>query len=385
MPIQITDQERKLLDLVAKGEAVQGADPYSSLWPSTSDPMIPQYTLSQIDQYQTDRINAGYDSSAIGRYQFIRGTLRETVSSAGLAPTTRFSPDVQDYLIITRLKKTRSLDQWKSGSLSDKDFQLKLAMEFASVPVPYTVQGANRVVNLGESYYAGDRLNAAGHNGEVFSYNLADIRNGGAGNVTEVDIEQGSAAYAPTGTSPRVQAELSAGGGQRVVGGSASGRPLVNSTLPTTSNPYIYKTINPLDNRYDFRTGEKVRDLLINGVNPVSNGGLTPNNGRPPSGDIGGAGFTPDAVTAAMSGRTAQIGDIITQNNIVQTPAGAKSVVQQYRVVDTPAGPQATRITTAGNINQPVAGGRGNINPTAPKVQTVVTPPRTFIKPTKAQ
>jgi hypothetical protein len=95
MAIQISDQEKKLLDLVAKGEAVQGADPYSSLWPSTSDPMIPQYTLAQIDQYQTDRISAGFKSSAIGRYQFIRKTLREVVVLSGLPGTIRFSPDVK--------------------------------------------------------------------------------------------------------------------------------------------------------------------------------------------------------------------------------------------------------------------------------------------------
>lgn len=379
MTVQISDQDKKLLDLVAKGEAVQGADPYSSLWPSTADPMIPQYTLAQIDQYQTDRIGAGFKSSAIGRYQFIRGTLREVVTQSGLSSTTRFSPDVQDYLIITRLKKSRKLDQWKSGSLSDKDFQLELAREFASVPVPYDVQGANGFVKKGQSYYSGDGLNAAGHNADVFSYNIADIRNGGPGNLTTVDIENGSAAYQPTGISPRTQAEIAAGGGQRVFGGSSGFQPLPNSSLPAVGDPYAYKLINALDNRYDFRTGEKVRDLLINGVNPVANSGTLSNNGRPPIADIGSQPLTEQQLNDAVANRVAQVGDIVTGAKTINTPAGPKTVTQQYKVVETPAGPKLS------NYTAPAQTAASAASITAPKVQTVTKTQRSFISPSDAR
>jgi hypothetical protein len=378
MTIQISDQEKKLLDLVAKGEAVQGADPYSSLWPSTVDLMIPQYTLAQIDQYQTDRISAGFDSSAIGRYQFIRGTLREVVGQSGLAGTTRFSPDVQDYLIIVRLKKLRKLDSWKSGQLSDKDFQLELAREFASVPVPYDTQGNTMFVRKGQSYYSGDGLNSSGHNADVFSYNLADIRNGGPGNLSTVDIENGSAAYQPTGTSPKTQAEIAAGGGQRVSGGSTAFQPLPNSSLPAVGDPYVYKLINALDNRYDFRTGEKVRDLLINGVNPVANSGTLPNNGRPPLGDVGGQPLTVEQLNDAVANRVAQVGDIVTGAKTINTPAGPKTVTQQYKVVETPAGPKLSNYTI------PTETAATSASVTAPSVQTVNKPSRVFISPSDA-
>lgn len=379
MAIQISDQEKKILDLVAKGEAVQGADPYSSLWPSTSDPMIPQYTLAQIDQYQTDRIRAGFKSSAIGRYQFIRSTLREVVVLSGLPGTIRFSPDVQDYLIILRLKDLRKLDQWKSGSISDLDFQLELAREFASVPVPYNVQGANGFVSKGQSYYSGDGLNSSGHNADVFSYNVADIRNGGPGNLSTVDIENGSAPYQPTGVSPRIQAELAAGGGQRVFGGSAGFQPLPNSSLPAVGDPYAYKLINALDNRYDFRTGEKIRDLLINGVNPVANSGTLSNNGRPPVTDIGAQPLSIEQLNKAVENRVAQVGDIVTGAKTIMTPDGPKTVTQQYKVVETPDGPKLS------NYTAPSQTAASSASITAPKVQTVTTTPRGFIRPSDAQ
>ena len=379
MAIQISDQEKKILDLVAKGEAVQGADPYSSLWPSTSDPMIPQYTLAQIDQYQTDRIRAGFKSSAIGRYQFIRSTLREVVVLSGLPGTIRFSPDVQDYLIILRLKDLRKLDQWKSGSISDLDFQLELAREFASVPVPYNVQGENGFVSKGQSYYSGDGLNSSGHNADVFSYNVADIRNGGPGNLSTVDIENGSAPYQPTGVSPRIQAELAAGGGQRVFGGSAGFQPLPNSSLPAVGDPYAYKLINALDNRYDFRTGEKIRDLLINGVNPVANSGTLSNNGRPPVTDIGAQPLSIEQLNKAVENRVAQVGDIVTGAKTIMTPDGPKTVTQQYKVVETPDGPKLS------NYTAPSQTAASSASITAPKVQTVTTTPRGFIRPSDAQ
>jgi hypothetical protein len=378
MAIQISDQERKLLDLVAKGEAVRGADPYSSLWPSTADPMIPEYTLAQIDQYQTDRIRAGFKSSAIGRYQFIRGTLREVVTLSGLPGTIRFSPDVQDYLIILRLKDLRKLDQWKSGSLSDLDFQLELAREFASVPVPYDTQGPNGFVRKGQSYYSGDGLNSSGHNADVFSYNLADIRNGGPGNLSTVDIENGSAPYQPTGTSLKTQAEIAAGGGQRVFGGSAGFQPLPNSSLPPVGDPYAYKLINALDNRYDFRTGEKVRDLLINGVNPVANSGTLSNNGRPPVADIGGQPLTEEQLNDAVANRVAQVGDIVTGVKTIDTPKGLVTVTQQYKVVETPGGPRLSNYTAPAQTTASAS------SVTAPKVQTVTTTSRRFISPSDA-
>jgi hypothetical protein len=337
--------------------------------------MIPEYTIEQIFQYQRDRLVAGYTSDAIGRYQFRFDTLSETVKKAGLPTTSKFNANVQDYLIIVRLKYMRKLESWKSGQLPDKDFQVELAKEFSSVPVPYDIPGRAK---KGDSYYANNKIDKANHNPDIFSFNLADIRNGGPGNLTAVDIENGSAPYQPTGISPRIQAELAAGGGQRVFGGSAGFQPLPNSSLPAVGDPYAYKLINALDNRYDFRTGEKVRDLLINGVNPVANSGTLSNNGRPPVTDIGGQPPTVEQLNKAVENRVVQVGDIVTGTKTIMTSDGPKTVTQQYKVVQTSDGPKLSSYTA------PSQTAESSASVTAPKVQTVNKPSRGFISPSDA-
>lgn len=345
---QITTQEKALLNLIAKGESEgTGGDPYCALYPGKNDPRITEFTLSQIDQFQTDRINSGYASSACGRYQFIRKTLRVAVSESGLnAATTRYNRDVQDYLILTILKNYRRLEKWKSGSITDAEFCLNLAKEFASVPVPFDTQGASRPVSKGQSYYAGDGLNRSHHNPDVFLANLADIRNGGTGAVTEVDIQQGNLAYEPTGTSQRMQTEIAANGGQRIFGGNAADRPLVSSRLPTPSNVYVYEKTDPYDNRYDFRTGRKVRDMLINGINPTSNQTLIPGNGLPSPNDIGGRGYSDSETDAALNGRSSSDGKTVTKVNQVSTPAGVKTITSKYQTVMTPGGAREVLVSS---------------------------------------
>ena len=345
---QITTQEKALLNLIAKGESEgTGADPYCALYPGTNDPRITEFTLTQIDQFQTDRINSGYASSACGRYQFIRKTLRVAVSESGLdAATTRYNRDVQDYLILTILKSYRGLEKWKSGSITDAEFCLNLSKEFASVPVPFDTQGASRSFSKGQSYYAGDGLNRAHHNPDVFLANLADIRNGGTGTVTEVDIQQGNLAYEPTGTSQRMQTEIAANGGQRIFGGNAADRPLVSSRLPTPSNVYVYEKTDPYDNRYDFRTGRKVRDMLINGINPTSNQTLIPGNGLPSPNDIGGRGYSDSETDSALNGRSSSDGKTVTKVNQVSTPAGVKTITSKYQTVMTPSGAREVLVSS---------------------------------------
>jgi len=359
---QITTQDKALLSLIAKGESEgTGGDPYCAVYPGQNDPRITEFTLAQVDQFQTDRIRAGYASSACGKYQFIRGTLRETVANSGLdAATTRYNRDVQDFLIITRLKKSRRLDQWKSGGITDSEFCLNLAKEFASVPVPFDTQGEHRFVTKGQSYYAGDGLNRSHHNPDVFLANLADIRNGGPGTVTEIDIQQGNIAYEPTGTSQRMQTEIAANGGQRIFGGNAADRPLVSSRLPAPSNVYLYEKTDPYDNRYDFRTGRKVRDMLINGINPTSNQTLIPGNGLPSPNDIGGRGYSDSEIDAALNGRSSTDGKTVTKINQVDGPAGVKTITSKYQTIMTPKGPvevltssQITTRTSTGTTTGP--------------------------------
>ena len=287
--VTITDQEKQLLDLIAKGEAVRGSDPYTSLWPSTTEPLLPQMTLAEVDRFQTQRIRSGVGSSACGRYQFIRATLRDCVGYLGVDPTrTRFTPDIQDALIVARLNRVRQMDDWLAGDLPTDRFMIKLAQEFASFPVPYPMQGASRMLAKGQSYYAGDGLNRSNHDPDTLYRELEDIRTGGAGGTTTIPINEDgpSGALPATGVSPRTQTAtaVSGGGVGSYVGGNPGSRPLPASQLPASRGTvYRYRVIDPLDDRYDFRTGEKVKDILIHGTGasaatPVVNGNIGPAN-----------------------------------------------------------------------------------------------------------
>ena len=280
--IEITQQDKALLSLIAKGEStgVRG-DPYTALWPSSTEPSLIRMSLAQVTQFQRLRIRAGFKSSACGRYQFIKNTLLDVVKISKLdSQRTIFAPDIQDYLILLRLKSIRRLDGWKAGSLINKgntysaqensaQFQLHLAKEFASVPVPFRVQGHRRIVNKGQSYYAGDGLNAAHGKADTFLAGLIDIKNGGTGEVTKVDIAN-AASYLPEGFSPVTQAQIQSMGGVSRRGQKHQNMPGPRGSLPSPGNPYGYNVISPLDDRYDFRVGEKIKDILINGTGPQS-------------------------------------------------------------------------------------------------------------------
>jgi hypothetical protein len=343
--IQITDQDRKLLDFIAKGEAARGGDPYASVFPSKIIPEITQMSLDQILEFQQYRTRSrsqgglGLESSACGRYQFIRATLEEVITRTKIPRSTRYNASCQDFLILKRLELTRQLNQWKSGSISDVQFCLNLAKEFASIPVPVTTQGATRTVNPGQSFYAGVGSNrAVGHaNVDVILQELADIRGGGAGTTVTVDIEQGSGAFPSGGRSIYAQTERSATGGQSLWGAAPTAKNLPNRQLPTVSDPYLYKPIDPLDNRYDFRTGELVRDLLHNGVNPIDSSVYVYGNGLFPVNDLGVERFTTEQYQSTVQSRSlvgyseGQVDPALNEaaKRVTQTPAVNVSSAQK--------------------------------------------------------
>lgn len=325
MSVSITSQERALLELIARGEAVSNADPYTSLWPGTSEQSLTQMTLAEVDRFQTQRLNKGFKSSAAGKYQFIRGTLRECVRYIGANPLlTRFTPDIQDALITARLKKVRNLDSWLGGSLPTDKFMIKLSQEFASMPVPYAIQGHRRPVSKGQSYYSGDGLNSSNHSPDALYQELEDIKSGTIGSTSVIPVNNSgpSGAFPSGGSSPKTQAETAAAGlgVGAYTGGNAGSQPAINNTLPVAHSVYQYKKIHPLDNRYDFRTGDKVKDILIRSNSapsdtPAINGNIglanvtTSNSGSIPlSGDANNASDEFSINTALTGGVSAIAG-----------------------------------------------------------------------------
>jgi muramidase (phage lysozyme) len=100
-------------------------------------------TIGEIKEVQLLMLKNGSSSTAVGKYQFIRGTLNELVGKLGLPDNTIFSADTQDKLATQKLILNRGYDKWLSGKMSDNDFQKGLSKEWASIANPDT----------GKSYY----------------------------------------------------------------------------------------------------------------------------------------------------------------------------------------------------------------------------------------
>lgn len=93
-------------------------------------------TLDEVDKLQGQMLrhpNNSWNSSAVGRYQIVRTTLRSLKKQLGLSGKEKFTPELQDRLA-EQLLKNRGYDDWKSGRISDTRFINNLAKEWASLP-----------------------------------------------------------------------------------------------------------------------------------------------------------------------------------------------------------------------------------------------------------
>ena len=118
--------------------------------------LLTTYTVKEILEWQGFVVANGAASSAAGAYQIIRKTL------VGLnLPATRiFDATCQDECAL-RLLDMRGWAKVEAGDMAPEDFADQLAREWASMPVLKAQKGQKRWVQRGESYYAGDGLNAA--------------------------------------------------------------------------------------------------------------------------------------------------------------------------------------------------------------------------------
>jgi hypothetical protein len=127
---------RPLMDLI--GNAEGGAQQYNAINKIKAGDTPEGYrglsnmTIRQVMNLQKQGYNA------VGRYQFIPGTLVETVRDAGLNPdTTKFSPAVQDQLFVTRLTQSpvrRRLGAFLRGESNDITGAIDdLSLEFAVI------------------------------------------------------------------------------------------------------------------------------------------------------------------------------------------------------------------------------------------------------------
>lgn len=99
-------------------------------------------------------------SSAAGRYQVIDRTLATVAADLALDPNAPFDTRMQDRIGYALLAR-RGFDRFMSGDLPRADFAIELAREWAAFPVLSPVRGEHRLLEAGETWYAGDGRNRA--------------------------------------------------------------------------------------------------------------------------------------------------------------------------------------------------------------------------------
>ncbi len=141
---------RPLLDLIGFTEGTDKGDGYNETLAygayTGGDVNLVGMTLGQIDALQTKMLKHpknSWNSSAIGRYQIVRTTLRNIRKTLGLSTSEKFDADMQDRLACFLLGQ-RGIDKYLSGRLSEDTMLTNLAKEWASLPQPN-----------GKGYYGG--------------------------------------------------------------------------------------------------------------------------------------------------------------------------------------------------------------------------------------
>lgn len=149
----------KLLDFIASFESkgdynIIVGNPPRRMEKLTSAPV--SAVLDFQDKYynkQKGIDHSGLKSNAVGRYQYIRNTLQNTVQAMGKDPaTTIFNPSFQDELAIYTLRSECQMDSWLNGKMEDSAFLDRIAGVWAAFPDPAT----------GQSKYSGNKIDKAG-------------------------------------------------------------------------------------------------------------------------------------------------------------------------------------------------------------------------------
>lgn len=155
----LTAGQKHLLELIGKTEAPQGYGTVYGNKQHTLTKPLTAWTIAEIINANPG-FNKRFGSSACGRYQFMRDTLKGLVVKAPALANMKFTPEVQDELGGVLLRQ-RGYLRFIAGEMSLVDFGKALAQEWASFPVLTNTKGAHRNVRAGETFYAGDGLNKA--------------------------------------------------------------------------------------------------------------------------------------------------------------------------------------------------------------------------------
>ena len=153
-----------LLDFIAQFESNGNYNAFFRNAGNQNNPKFTQMKLSSVLDWQRNHTQVnGSPSSAVGRYQIIRGTLQGLINSMGLdADTVRFTQETQDSMAI-KLLEEKGLRPYLAGTTSAEDFANQVTKVWAALPIVTNSfrDNKNRLNRKGFSFYAGDGLNKA--------------------------------------------------------------------------------------------------------------------------------------------------------------------------------------------------------------------------------
>lgn len=149
---QIDPRVRALLDTITAGEIDEAKAKASGFSSAYDTPYgygqfgmppkpLSQMTVGEVKAFQRQTVNnqqgRSLRSSAMGRYQFMPGTLPDIQRWTGIKDSDLFSPDTQERMAMSLLKRRR-LDDYLSGGIDADHFQDELAQEWSSIGMSKT-------------------------------------------------------------------------------------------------------------------------------------------------------------------------------------------------------------------------------------------------------
>jgi len=264
---EINLRDYAILNFIASKESKSD---YTMVYPNTPSPEILEYTIDKILKMQSEMVGSPIAiqysrASAVGRYQLIQDQVSSAADSIGLnRELTKFSKYIQDAMCIQLITDTCDYEKWLAEEIETEIFQFKLAGQFESIPLPCSKN--NETKRLG-------RIGSleAQHDCDTVTDELDDIRSMDPGTTVKIPVQINTTSGvtpAEGNTIKRIAENATAG---TIVTGGHSGFSQDVVSLPSVNNPYQYESIDPFDDRYDFRTGKKVIDLGINGTSASTN------------------------------------------------------------------------------------------------------------------
>ena len=233
-----TPEQKKLLDAIAFAEGTTGS--YGTLYGGKVIPELAagEMTIAEVLKMQKTKMykgesvyGSGYDSNATGRYQFMSYVLEEEIGIQGIDPSEKFTPELQDRIILNRISRMRGVTAalLAEEGISDKVIDM-LAPEFASFP---NLIGPDAQGNVGTntSYYGQGGKTAAeikkaygDSTGEASAISIAEPTTPLVpGVVPSSDIQTADPSSTPKGEGSKLAGELGRFLDSKGLGGWGSG------------------------------------------------------------------------------------------------------------------------------------------------------------------